>query len=234
MDVTMWMVKLALSGASAWVMWFMVVLSVISITVVLERYVFFTRNAGDPGETEYLLSTAFAKGTAEDAAKSIAGRRGLDVVTILAGLKAADRGVHAVEEVMLGAMKVERLRYERGLAILGTLGNNAPFIGLFGTVIEIIRALHEMGEKTGIGAATVMGRLSEALAATAVAAYNYFQRRIKLFTTSAEALMHTIKGFLSDKPPAASGNGRKGLPEDEKPAPKDGKPATSGATAAGG
>jgi biopolymer transport protein ExbB len=243
MDVTMWMVKLALSGAAAYLMWFMVLLSVISITIVLERYVFFTRNAGDPGETEHLISTAFSQGTAEDAAKALAGRRGLDVVTILAGLRAVDRGVDAVEEVMTGAMKVERLRYERGLAILGTLGNNAPFIGLLGTVIEIIRALHEMGEKTGIGAAAVMGRLSEALAATAVgllvalpavAAYNYFQRRIKLFATSAEALMHTLKGYLMDAPVPGGGNGRKSLAQADTSAPRDGKPASDGTAATAG
>ena len=41
------------------------------------------------------------------------------------------------------------MRFEKGLAFLGTLGNNAPFIGLFGTVLEIIAALSEMGNNTG-------------------------------------------------------------------------------------
>jgi biopolymer transport protein ExbB len=205
MDITEMMVKLSLSGASAWVMWFMVLLSVISITVVLERAFFFTKNAGDPAATESILREQLTKGTPEDAIKALQGRTGLEVRTITSGLQAADRGVEAMEEVMAGALKVERLRYERGLAFLGTIGNNAPFIGLFGTVVEIIRALHELGEKSGVGATAVMGRLSEALAATAVglvvalpavAAYNYFQRRVKLFTVSAEALMHTLKGYL--------------------------------------
>lgn len=207
MDITQWMVKLAMSGASGWVMWGMVVLSVISLTVVIERYIFFSRNAGDPAETEQLVSTHLAKGDVEGAEKAVEGRRGLEAITVYAGLTAYERGAKAVDEVMTGAMKVARLRYERGLAFLGTVGNNAPFIGLFGTVIEIIRALHEMGEKTGVGAAAVMGRLSEALAATAVgllvalpavAAYNYFQRRVKLFTVSAEALMHTFRGYLGE------------------------------------
>lgn len=207
MDITQWMVKLAMSGASGWVMWGMVVLSVISLTVVLERYFFFVRNAGDPAETEQLLTASLSKGDVAAAEKALEGRRGLDSVTVFAGLQAYERGAAAVDEVMTGAMKVERLRYERGLAFLGTVGNNAPFIGLFGTVVEIIRALHEMGEKTGVGATAVMGRLSEALAATAVgllvalpavAAYNYFQRRVKLNTVSAEAMMHTLKGYLGD------------------------------------
>jgi len=205
MDITQLMVKLALSGASTWIMWFMVVLSVVSITVLVERYIFFTRNAGDPAGTEALVRKHLALGDALGAAKALEGRVGLEACTVAAGLAAADRGPEAADEIMHGAMKVERLRYERGLAFIGTLGNNAPFIGLFGTVVEIIRALHEMGEKSGVGAAAVMGRLSEALAATAigllvalpaVAAYNYFQRRLKLFTVASEALMHTLKGYL--------------------------------------
>ena len=85
------------------------------------------------------------------------------------------------------------------------------------TVIEIIRALHELGEKSGVGATAVMGRLSEALAATAVglvvalpavATYNYFQRRLKLFTVSTEALTHTLKGYLISAPKSDSKEGR--------------------------
>jgi len=204
MDITEMMVKLSLSGASAWVMWFMVVLSVVSMTVVLERMVFFMRNAGDPAATEAILREQLTKGTPESAMKALSAQQGLDARTIIAGLEATDRGPEAMEEIMVGAMKVERLRYERGLAFLGTLGNNAPFIGLFGTVVEIIRALHELGEKSGVGATAVMGRLSEALAATAiglvvalpaVSFYNYFQRRLKLLTVATEALMHTLKGY---------------------------------------
>jgi len=205
MDITEMMVKLSLSGASTWVMWFMVLLSVVSITVVIERVIFFSRNAGEPAATEAILREQLSKGSPEAALKALQGKVGLDVRTISAGLQAADRGTAAMEEVMTGALKVERLCYECGLAFLGTIGNNAPFIGLFGTVVEIIRALHELGEKSGVGATAVMGRLSEALAATAVglmvalpavASYNYFQRRLRLFTTATEALTHTLKGYL--------------------------------------
>lgn len=210
MNITEMMVKVSLAGASTWVMWFMVVLSVLSVAVVVERVIFFNRNQGDPEGAERVLREQLAKGTPEDALKALEGRTGLEAATLRAGLSAADRGPTAIEEIMQGAMKVERLRFERGLAFLGTIGNNAPFIGLFGTVVEIIRALHELGEKSGVGANSVMGRLSEALAATAVglmvalpavAMFNYFTRRLRVFTVGAEALMHTMKGYLgTDKP----------------------------------
>jgi biopolymer transport protein ExbB len=59
----------------------------------------------------------------------------------LAGLDEADSGVHSAEEAMAGAVARVRLNLERYLAFLGTVGNNAPFVGLFGTVIGITEAI---------------------------------------------------------------------------------------------
>ena len=74
------------------------------------------------------------------------------------------------------------------MIILGTLGNNAPFIGLLGTVLGVIRAFHDLGASAGQGPEVVMQGISEALVATAVgilvalpcvAFYNFLQKRIK-------------------------------------------------------
>ena len=74
----------------------------------------------------------------------------------------------------------------RGANILGTLGANAPFIGLLGTVFGIIQAFRDLAETTGKGADAVMGGIAEALVATGmgllvaipcVLFYNYFARR---------------------------------------------------------
>ncbi|WP_345972741.1 MotA/TolQ/ExbB proton channel family protein [Sulfurimonas diazotrophicus] len=81
-----------------------------------------------------------------------------------------------------------RLKLEKRLGILATFGNNAPFIGLFGTVLGVINAFHTLGADASFGVNAVMGGISEALVATAtglfvaipsVMAYNYFVRRIK-------------------------------------------------------
>lgn len=81
-----------------------------------------------------------------------------------------------------------KLLLEKRLGILATFGNNAPFIGLFGTVLGVIKAFHSLGTSTEFGVRVVMTGISEALVATAlglfvaipsVVAYNYFVRRIK-------------------------------------------------------
>ena len=65
---------------------------------------------------------------------------------VVAGLVEADRGVDGGEEAMDGAARCQRLKLEKRLAFLGTLGNNAPFIGLLGTVIGIVGAFDELSK----------------------------------------------------------------------------------------
>lgn len=89
-----------------------------------------------------------------------------------------------------------RLSLETRLGILATFGNNAPFIGLFGTVLGIIQAFHMIGSNNAFDVQPIMQGISEALIATAtglfvaipcVMAYNYFTRRVKVILTQKEA-----------------------------------------------
>jgi len=205
--VTQVTVQAALQGAAGWVMWFLVVLSIISLTIAVERVIFYSINRGNVGAVQSALNKLMASGKIDDARALLKRQRGLAAKVVGEGLEASGRGRIAVEEVMRGVTKAERLRYERGLAVLATLGNNAPFIGLFGTVLEIIRSLHILSVKSGVAAGAVMSSLSEALAATAigllvalpaVAMHNYFQRRLKLFSIEAEALGNVLLAHLSE------------------------------------
>src|SRR5262249_48808284 len=118
---------------------------------------------------------------------------------------------------------------ERWLAYLGTVGNNAPFIGLFGTVIGVIGAFEELGHGApghGVGSSSaaaaqvasqaVMSSIAEALVAPAagilvalpaVAAYNYFQRRIAFLLSGTEVLSNLVLAYLSAEKPASPGGG---------------------------
>jgi biopolymer transport protein ExbB len=92
-----------------------------------------------------------------------------------------------------------RLSLEAHLGILATFGNNAPFIGLFGTVLGIIQAFHMIGSSNAFDVQPIMQGISEALIATAtglfvaipcVIAYNYFTRRVKVVLTQKEAQLN--------------------------------------------
>jgi biopolymer transport protein ExbB len=205
--ITDLVVRFSRTGAGDVVMWFMVALSVFSIALIIERLLFFTLNKGNVGSMASELNKHFLAGDYDRAKKLVDLSKGFESRVLSAVLDVAHLGKHSVEETAQSAAKVERLRYERGVAILGTIGNNAPFIGLFGTVLEIIAALFEMGTQSGgnVGAGMVMAKLSAALAATAigllvalpaVASFNYFNRRLKTLQVGAEALVHVLLAHM--------------------------------------
>ena len=186
-----------------WILELLVILSVISVAITAERIFHFLSHRDDYDMLQKELDAHLCAGNVDKARALLQSGHSYVASICLAGLDVMDRGPGAVEEMMTGATKVAKLKLERGLVFLGTLGNNAPFIGLFGTVLEIIAALSEMGNNSGgqVGANAVMSTLSAALAATAVgllvalpavAFYNYFSRRIKSLNTGAEALLHVV------------------------------------------
>ena len=119
-----------------------------------------------------------------------------------------------------------------GLAFLATVGATAPFIGLFGTVLGIYRALIKIGEAGQasidkvagpVGEALIMTALGLVVAVPAVLAYNFLQRRNKAIAENLSAFSNDVLGYLASngavKPTVAA---RKG------PAPKPAATTTAG------
>lgn len=214
--VTELVVQLSRTGAGEAVMWFTVFLSIVSVAVMIERLFFFTTHKDNVRALAADLNKLLLANDYEAARKLLESCKGFETRVLRSALEVAPLGKHAVQELASSAQKMERLRFERGLAFLGTIGNNAPFIGLFGTVLEIISALYELGTQSGgnVGAGAVMATLSQALAATAVgllvalpavAVFNYFNRRIKTLNTGAEALVHVLLAHMPEQPAKKAG-----------------------------
>ena len=189
------MLALTLFG-SVWVLYLLLGLSVLSVTVMLERAVYFARRR--MGSTFDELVQLCQKGDLK-AAQALAGSDAMEAEVVRVAAELAPDGQEAMEKAIASTIDRRRLQYEQWLFVLGTLGNNAPFIGLFGTVLGIIKAFADLAvvQKTGGGAAasSVMSGISEALVATAVGlfvaipavvAYNYFIREVKKNITGAE------------------------------------------------
>jgi biopolymer transport protein ExbB len=205
--VTELVVRLARTGAGEAVMWFIVALSIVSVAVMIERFIFFSTHKDNVRALAADLNRMLLAKDYTGAQKLLENCKGFETRVLRAALEVAPQGKHAVEELAASAEKMEKLRFERGLAFLGTIGNNAPFVGLFGTVLEIISALYELGTQSGgnVGAGAVMATLSQALAATAVglvvalpavAVYNFFNRKIKTLQTGAQALVHVLLAHM--------------------------------------
>ena len=185
---------------SEWVLWVLLCLSVVSVAVMVERAIFL-RSRGDADVLARELRSLLKGGDVEGARQALAGRSAPAAVVAAAGLDHFDRGSEAVGEAMAGAKARLRVELERNLGVLGTLGNNAPFIGLFGTVLGIIKAFADLSHNSGGGAAAVMAGISEALVSTAVGlmvaipaviAFNYFQAKVRKIAARIDAVAHMV------------------------------------------
>ncbi|MBZ4335412.1 MotA/TolQ/ExbB proton channel family protein [Corallococcus interemptor] len=201
-------------GSAEWVLWLLVSLSILSIAVMLERAVYFSRHRLPNSEA---LAVRLARGEFDAVAGEVKNQKGMEAAVIREALASAPQGPDTVEQVIASTVARERPQYERGLSILGTLGNNAPFIGLFGTVLGIIKAFNDLGAMNAKGGAmqqTVMAGISEALVATAVGlavaipavvAFNIFNRQLKTLTSRTTALGHALVGAMKARKPGAAG-----------------------------
>jgi biopolymer transport protein ExbB len=219
-------VKSAMVGlGTGWILALMLVLSIVSLAVMLERAWLYWSLRDDIDGLMRDLGRLLRDGDMDGARRRLEESRSAEAAVVIAGLVEADRGVEAAQEAMDGASALQRIKLEKRLAYLGTLGNNAPFIGLLGTVIGIVAAFDELSKgKTAVGgvAATqlapeaVMARISEALVATAigiliaipaVAAFNAFQRVVRGTVANTEALGHMLLAHLKAMPAGAGTGG---------------------------
>src|SRR5688572_24522050 len=220
MNLVEWLQNLMTNFGASWVMWLMIFLSVISVAIMLERGWFYWSLRDDIGVLAQKLRDHLRKGDAEGAQKLLEASPSAEAAVVVAGLVEADRGAKAADEAMQGASALQRMKLERRLAFLGTLGNNAPFIGLFGTVIGVVQAFEALGRQgaataaaTQEGALTapteVMAAIAEALVATAVglavaipavAMYNFYQRLSRSILANTDALSHVLLSHLVSEP----------------------------------
>lgn len=192
-----------------WVLWLLIALSVFSLAIIIERIVFFQRYSTAADTVEGLLRKHLDNDSPDEALKALRPLPGMEAAVLSAGLGAIHKGPAAVEETMAGALAKERIQHDRFLAILGTLGNNAPFIGLFGTVVGIVSAFREL--ESGLDTASaaqneaIMGSISEALVATAVGlfvaipaviGFNAFKSQIKRRASSSDALSRILMAHV--------------------------------------
>ncbi len=218
---------LFLDAGAGWVLWLLAGLSVVSLAITVERWLLYQRSTGDLHALARGLHERLQGSDTEVAAQWLTQQDSVSARIAAAGLGLAARGPGAAGKAMLSRTALERDDLDRRLAFLGTLGNNAPFIGLFGTVIGVIQAFEELGHgaagHAGAGAAgqlasgAVMSAIAEALVATAVgifvalpavAAYNYLQRRVEHLLSGAEVLSNLVLAYLeSELPPRPPGHG---------------------------
>jgi biopolymer transport protein ExbB len=201
MNLQQTLLALTQLGAT-WVLWLLLLLSVLCIAVIAERAACYLQSRGNP---ETLLGELSRHAQKDD--REAMGRLLTESPTFEARVAAAGlNGEPAeAERRMRSAQEAVRLDLEQNLVILGTVGVNAPFVGLLGTVIGIIGAFHELSRTKGLLSETLMAEIGEALVATAVGllvalpaviAFNLFRRLVQRRLHQADRLREAVLGIV--------------------------------------
>jgi biopolymer transport protein ExbB/TolQ len=205
------LLKISLLGAT-WVLYLLLFLSVISIGATLERVLFFRKNKNAGKDLDESLKKALYANDYATAKRVLDKSPTIEASILRDALRWKRGGPEAVNDGLESALGRARQDLDRGATLLGTLGNNAPFVGLFGTIIGVIEAFSHLGASAqGAGMAKVMGGIAEALIATgvgifvaipAVVAYNIFQKKAGEIENHAQSLSRLITAWLHTYPEA--------------------------------
>ncbi len=185
--IVKYLLKIAMLG-SEWVMYLLLLLSVASIAVMVERWLYFRKYGKGGEEMGDELLELLEQGDRAGAEGLLARHAAIEASIILPALRWSAGGPEALEAAIDGEMQKRRRELDSGMTLLATLGSNAPFVGLMGTVIGVIVAFADLAEGSSkVQMDKVMGGIAEALVATAVGlfvaipavvAYNVFQKMI--------------------------------------------------------
>jgi len=204
------LMKVALLGSS-WVLYLLIILSVFSLSTMVERAIYFGRRRANVPFLRAELDKFLRTGDVERAHALLEADRSVEAKLAKEALLWLPKGPDALADAVESELSRLRGELDRGSNLLGTLGNNAPFIGLFGTVLGVIIAFAQLGQSGGNASAMggVMAGIAEALVATgvglfvalpAVVAYNIVQKKIDDIESDGLSLVKLISAYAKGDP----------------------------------
>ncbi|MCB0357856.1 MAG: MotA/TolQ/ExbB proton channel family protein [Bdellovibrionales bacterium] len=178
-------------------LWLLILLSIFSIAFIFERFFTLSKVKSNSLKVTQRIHEALQSNNLNEIEDLSRDRETFEGRALSYGLRhAKDNGAEGLEEIFNSYALIERPRFEKYLNFLATVGSNAPFIGLLGTVFGIMDAFRELATSQGDASAVMLG-ISKALVATgvgllvaipAVIAFNYFQKQVKLIMQSLESV----------------------------------------------
>jgi biopolymer transport protein TolQ len=179
------------------VLYLLIALTFASLALIVERYMKLNKLAKQSAEQRQKLEEAMSAvkiANLEDVQLDPTSLEGRVMTYGFEHLK--QNGLKGLSETFDTFIKFQQPKLEKSLAFLATVGSNAPYIGLFGTVLGIMKSFHDLANSTNAGQQTVMSGISAALIATAagllvaipnIVAFNYFQKQVKAIIGSVES-----------------------------------------------
>jgi len=181
----------------------LLVCSILAVAFSVERFLFYRRAKVDSTRFLSKIKLSMENDNFQEAITFCERDRSPVAAVIRVGLLNSKLPYHQLQELLTATREEEKVKLERYLGVLGTMGSATPFIGLFGTVTGIIKAFHDLAASGSGGPTVVAAGIAEALVATAagmlvaipcVMIFNYFSRKVKTMDVEMEV---TAKRFLT-------------------------------------
>jgi biopolymer transport protein ExbB/TolQ len=190
-------------------MYILLFCSILSVTILLERIIYY-RKRSKTKRVEFMkrIGRALKGGNVERAMEICKDTDAPFSDVVYSGLELNGQAEKEISNAMEREITIETTKLERYTSIVGTIGNTAVYIGLFGTVLGIIRAFHDIAVAGTGGMAVVIGGVAEALVCTAaglfvaipaVIAFNYFTRRVEHFLNDMELCASELIDLIGGK-----------------------------------
>ncbi len=195
------------------IMLVLLICSIVTMAVAIERILYFRRRSGDEDQTLVLALDSARKGKADEA--MLHCKNAPHPMGQVAALVMSDSDLlpaHPDERLQI-ALSRQKLLLEKNLSVLGSMAAVAPLIGLLGTVWGIMRAFHDMAQVGSAAPSVVAGGVAEALLTTAaglvvavpaVLLYNRFARQMSVMLTTAENHTRSLRSALIEHAASAS------------------------------
>lgn len=201
----------AQNGAEG-ILWLLILLSVMSVTIIIERYWTLKNYKTQSDKVRNQLLEALKSNNLSELEEMTKDKETLEGRVLSHFFKhIKENGAQGVEEIINSHIIFEKQKMEKSLNFLATLGSNAPFIGLLGTVLGIMKAFNDLGIAQGISQSSgtsIMAGIAEALVATAVGlfvaipaviAFNTFQKQVRYVVQNLEGLKELCLAYSKKK-----------------------------------
>lgn len=191
------------------VLWILIILSILSLGMILERFFYLRKISAQSDETRKRVRAALQTHSIEDVETMSKDPETIEGRALGYAMKhVKESGSKGLEEAFNSYALTERPDLERFLNFLATVGSNAPYIGLLGTVLGIMKAFNDLASSAEAGQQTVMAGISLALVSTAaglfvaipaVISYNYFQRQVRSILQGLDSVKELCLAFAKKK-----------------------------------
>ena len=187
-----------IAEASAFsILYFMGFMSVVSVAIMVERYFALKKISSDSSGMAQGFRTVIESQDIGQVAKLSEDSRSLEGRALGYGMVyVKNHGAGGLDELFNSFKAIEKPGLEKNLNLLGTIASNAPYVGLLGTVMGIMKAFNDLATSPGQGNEVVMAGIAHALVSTAiglavaipaVVAFNFFQKKVGLVLSNIDA-----------------------------------------------